>query len=199
MTGQGSTMKHSRGFSWIALGLLVALTTGCAQIKLGAPIASMDNIQKARGASMAPAALGHIALAAGKDKSLDSSLSVRSNSLASPYDDSFAQYLKQTLAAELQGAGLLDGTSPLLIEGVLVDNQLDAPIGTGRARIAARFSVVRAGKRVYDRELVASSTWDSPFVGAVAIPAAVNEYTALHRKLVAQLLDDPGFRAAVRQ
>jgi hypothetical protein len=32
----------------------------------------------------------------------------------------------------------------------------------------------------------------------VAIPGAINEYGLLYRKLVAMLLDDPGFRAAAR-
>jgi hypothetical protein len=34
-------------------------------------------------------------------------------------------------------------------------------------------------------------------VGAVAIPAAMNQYGALYKSLVAKLVDDPEFRRAL--
>jgi hypothetical protein len=75
---------------------------------------------------------------------------------------------------------------------------VDAAIGEGKGALAARFVVVKAGKVVYDKELRAEAKWESSFVGAVAIPRAVNEYTTLHRQLVTKLLDDPQFRVAVK-
>lgn len=174
-----------------------ALLTGCARIPLGAPVASVDNIQKAKGLGMAPVAIGEFKPEAGKDAKLDNTLSIRSNAVYSPINESFAQYLKETLRVELAAAGLLDPASATSIRGDLTASQLDAPIGQGTGALAARFVVARAGRTLYDKELKVNSTWESPFIGAVAIPAAVNEYSALHRKLVAMLLADPAFRTAV--
>ena len=174
-----------------------ALMGGCAQMTLGTPVATVDNVQKAKTTGMAPASLGEFALAAGKPRGMDESLSVRGNSLKSPYQNSFAAYLKEALAVELRSAGVLDPASKTVVQGWLTDNLVDASMGTGRGRLAARFVVVRAGKTVYDRELDASASWESSFVGASAIPTAVNEYSGLYRKLVGKLLDDKAFRAAV--
>jgi hypothetical protein len=174
-----------------------ALLTGCAQIKLGAPVPNIDNIQKAKSSGMAPVAVGEFALAAGKPAGLDKGVSVRSNTVSSPFDESFAKYLKETLSAELKAAGLLDPASPVAIIGELTDSQIDAAIGTGQGSLAARFKVNRAGQTTFDKEFRVASSWDSSFVGGVAIPRAVNEYSALYRQLVGKLLDDPQFRAAV--
>jgi hypothetical protein len=50
---------------------------------------------------------------------------------------------------------------------------------------------------VFDRELTVQSSWESSFMGAVAVPAAMNQYQALYKMLVAKLVDDPEFRKAV--
>ena len=39
------------------------------------------------------------------------------------------------------------------------------------------------------------ATWPSSFVGVEAIPAGINQYTALYHSLVGKLLDDPDYRA----
>lgn len=181
----------------VAGALSLALLSGCA-VKMGAPVASMDNVQAAKASGMAPAALGEFALAAGKPKSLDEGVSLRGTGLSSPFQGSFAQYLKETLATELKAAGLLEPGAPVVIQGWLTDSQADATgISQGNGSLGARFVVVRAGKKVYEKELQVSSTWESSFLGSVAIPAAVHQYTALYRKLVNRLLADPEFKAAV--
>jgi hypothetical protein len=174
-----------------------AVLTGCAQVPLGAPVASVDNIQKAKSIGKAPVNLGEFALAAGKDPKLDQSLAIRGATVVSSYDASFAKHLRETLRVELQAAGLLDPASATTIRGFLTASQADAAISQGSGSVAARFIVVRAGKTMYDKELKADATWESSFVGATAIPAAINEYSALYRKLVGLLLADPAFRAAV--
>ena len=174
-----------------------AALTGCARIPLGAPVASAGNILKAQGTGMAPANVGTFGVAVGKDPAIDKVLVVRSNKVLSPFDESFAKYLGETLRTELKAAGLLDPASATSLEGSLTDNVLDGPIGRGTGRLGARFVVRRAGKTLYDKQHQVDANWDSPFIGAVAIPTAINEYSALHRKLVGSLLDDPVFRQAV--
>lgn len=70
-------------------------------------------------------------------------------------------------------------------------------MSTGTAPLAARFVVTRGGSVNYDRELKVDASWESSFIGAVAIPAAATQYEALYRKLVGALIDDADFRKAV--
>lgn len=181
---------------WLSVG---GAMTGCAQLMLGQPQASAENLQKARATGMAPVALGSFALAAGKPADMDKAMSVRSNSVQSPVSGSFALHLKETLAAELAAAGLVDPASTTVIAGTLTDSVLDVPVGRGTGTLAARFVVTRDGAQRYDKELRVSADWDAPFVGAVAIPAAMNEFSALFRKIVGKLFDDPDFVSAVKR
>jgi hypothetical protein len=191
--------RHLTRVTLLTLVAAVALLTGCAQIQLGAPAPSVDNIQKAKAAGMAPVAVGEFGLAAGRDKAMDAGISMRSNTVSSPIQGSFAQYLKENLSTELRGAGLLDPASKTVISGKLTESVADASSSQGKGSLAAQFTVVRDGRNVYDKELRATSTWESSFVGAIAIPAAVSQYTALYRSLIGQLLDDPAFRSAVKR
>lgn len=173
------------------------LLVGCAQIQLGAPVASADNIQKAKASGLPAANVGAFVLAPGKDAKLDKSVDIRSNTVTAPTSSSFAAYLKETLTTELKAAGLLKADSQIVISGQLTDSQVDSAMAGGSGRLAARFSVSNAGRVVFDKELVATDKWESSFIGAVAIPAAINNYSALYRKLVGQLLDDADFRRTV--
>ena len=188
-------------FGWagrlVALGV-VALASGCAAVKMPESVGSAANQQKLR--ELAPVSQGvtfgeftasTAALAA------DKGLSVRGSNTIEPRDGSFARQLRDQLV--FKAAGLLSGSASLAITGVVTDNQLEAPIGTGKGRLAARIQVRRAGTIVFDKEIVASATWDSPFVGATAIPAAFNQYGALYPQLAGKLIDDPEFRAALRR
>ena len=188
----------SRALACAAAFVLLALG-GCAQLRMGAPIPSIDNMQAARSAGIAPVALGTFALAPGKSPSMDQSVSVRSNTVYAPEGSSFARYLRATLTTDLEAAGLLDPASGIVIEGLLTDSQLDVPTGTARGSVAARFSVTRSGAKVYDKELRASAEWASSFIGVEAIPTAMNQYGLLYRKLVAMLLADAEFRAAAKR
>jgi len=182
------------------LGLLVGVAglAACAIAPMGAPIPSTANIARARAAALPPMALGQFSLPAGKGSALDSRISIRSNTIHSPYGSSFAAYLRESLAADLRAAGLLDPASNIVIAGELVDSRIDVPVGTASAALAARFTVTRAGAQVYTRELRSSATWNAAFMGVEAVPMALNHYGELYRQLVGDLFDDPAFQAAVR-
>lgn len=179
-----------------AAAAVLALATGCST-QLGPPVASLENVQRLRAAGLMPMALGDFTLAAGTPAQVDKGISVRGLSVGSA-QGGMAGYLKATLTAELQAAGLLDPRSKAVILGELTDSDVDAAIREGTGRLAARFTVRRDGREVWRRELKVSATWPSSFVGVEAASAAINEYGLLHRKLVAALLDDPEFRAALR-
>ena len=164
---------------------------------MGQPKATIENAATLRGAGLAPVEVGRFTPDLAKGEGMDQGVSIRSNKLRSPVEDSFAQYLRQTLRAELASAGLLDPGADAVVTGVLSDSQVDAPIGQGTASLGARFVVTRAGNVCYDKQLDVNATWDSPFIGAAAIPQAAGQYEALYRKLVGVLLVDPAFQSAL--
>ncbi len=193
-------MMHTmtRPLLWATV-LGAVILTGCARIQLSPPTASADAIQTARSSGIAPAAIAPFSLAAGSPKALDLSVSIRGSTAYSPYQDSLAKYLEETLRTELASAGLLDPKSPYAISGELVRSEVAAGMSEGSAALGARFKVSHNGQSVFDKQLIATDTWPSSFVGAVAIPEALNRYTALYRKLIAALLADPAFVQAMKK
>jgi len=186
---------------WVArllcMALLVCLTA-CANVQMPAPVASATNLEKIRQSKLGPTQVGEFKLAAGKPAAMDMAVGGLRGSTISASAGSYSKQLREELIAELKGAGLLDPASPVLIEGELTDSMLDAAIGTGKGRLAARFKVRRNGDTVFDKELTAEASWDSSFMGAVAIPAAINHYGALYKTLIGKLVEDTEFRVAVK-
>jgi len=178
--------------------LLVAASqmVGCST-PMQPPSSTFENTAKLHNAPLAPAAVSEFALEQGRPAEKDRSVSLRAHSLVSPVGKSFSQYLKETLRRELQAANLLDADSATRISGFLVDSDVDAAMGTGTGSLTARFVVTKAGKVAYDRQLSTSLTWESSFMGAIAIPTAAQNYAFLYKKLVGKLFDDPDFRQAL--
>lgn len=176
-----------------------ALLVGCATVQTPAPTATPETVDKLRQANLAPSAVGKFSLAPGKSPDMDRTLSGLRGSSIAPSGGSFSEQLKQTIATELKAAGLYADNSKSVIDGQLTDSKVDAAVGTGTGRLAAIFTVNRDGKRVYSKELAVDAQWESSFMGAVALPAAINQYNALYKKLAAKLFDDPEFRAAMKR
>ena len=86
--------------------------------------------------------------------------------------------------------------SGAVVQGVLTKNELSTGIGTGTGTLGARFTLTRNGAAVYDKDLVAQQLWDGNFIGAIAIPDAINHYQSLYKDLVEKLLADEEFRKA---
>ena len=186
--------------SLLQLGSAVVLAlnlAACVTVQLPAPNPSAANAMKLRAAGIAPVATGSFVLSPGKPKAMDTTLGGLRGSHATPANGSFALQLRDVLVTDLKTAGLYDAASKRVIEGQLTDSQADAAIGTGTARLAARFVVRRDGVVVFDKEIVAQSSWDSSLLGPIAIPAAINGYNALYASLIGQLIDDKDFRAAL--
>lgn len=177
--------------------LSALLIVGCANVQLSATGATPATVERLRSAQLTPAQAGEFRLAPGKDAAMDTTLAgLRGNTL-SPAKGSWSQLLKDTLVVELTAAGLYDPASSLVITGQLIDSRVDAAIGTGTGRLAARFSVAKQGQVVYDKDVAVDASWESSFMGAVAVPQAMNQYGALYKALVARLVDDPDFRRAL--
>lgn len=190
----GSLSMHCATRLFALAGVL--LTTGCAQITMGPPQPTVENTQALRSRPLAPAQVGVFTLEAGKPAAMDRSHALRgANSVQSPIQGSFAQYLRESLVVELDAAGLLRPGAQTVITGTLLHSTVDPAMGT--ASLQARFVVTRSGQQRYAKELGAHAEWESSFLGAVAVPLAAAHYQGLYRQLVGQLVSDPDFRRAL--
>ncbi len=185
----------------LTLGAVAALAlqlTACSSIKMSQPKPTLETTAALRGTALAPANVGKFQLGGAVSASQDQSISLRgANSVASPIEGSFAQYLRESVRVELEAAGLYDAASQNIITGTLTSSEADAAIGTGKAKLGAHFVVTRGGQVKYDNQLAVEDSWESSFVGATAIPLAASHYEGLYRQLAAKLLNDPQFRSAL--
>lgn len=179
------------------LGAVALVLSGCATPPMAAPQATLDSIQALRAANLAPMMVGAFTAGPGHPTEMDRHIVVRAGSMAAP-SGSFARYLGDTITADLNGAGRLDAKSGLVLSGVITDSHVDSTMPVAHASLTARFTLTRDGKVVFDKTLSADSSWDSGFLGAVAIPDAFNHYTELFSTLSSKLFADPDFRAAAR-
>lgn len=182
-----------------AMLLVAGALVGCAAVKMPAPTASVASVEALRGTPLVMAGVGRFALAPGRPADMDRTLGGLRGSSVGPASGSFAQQLKDQLIADLRAAGLHDAASKVVIEGELTDSRVDAAIGTGTGRLAARFVVRRDGATVFDKEVAVEEQWESSFIGAVALPAAINHYTAFYPALTRKLFADADFQAALKK
>lgn len=179
------------------IGCLVALMLcGCVQVPVTYQPA-LENLEVLKGGKMPPLNVGVFALAPGKDAAIDKSVTARAATIVPANGGTFSQFLKEAITTELRTAGKYDSASTIVIRGLLTTSQLDAAIGTGSGALGAKFSLSRGDRVVYEKDVNVDSKWESSFVGATAIPAAINEYTSLYKKLIGKLFGDSEFRAAV--
>lgn len=171
---------------------------GCATVKMPAPTtANADNVATLHNTGLVPAKAAAFTLAPGKPAAMDTTLDGLRGSSVEPANGSFAQTLREQLVVDLKAAGLYDDASKVVIAGQLTDSMVDAAIGTGTGRLGAHFTVTRDGKPVFDKTIVVDAKWDSSFVGAIALPAAIQQYGALYRTLAGKLFADPDFQKAL--
>jgi hypothetical protein len=181
----------------LLLASLLALE-GCASFKLPAPTANIENVSALRDSRVAKAGVSSFSLAGGKAAALDKSVSVRGSTIA-PEKGTFAAYLGETLRSDLQAADKYDANSPTVILGELLDNQLHAAgASQADALLSVRFRVKRSSDVLYEKVIDQRASWKSSFVGAIAIPDAINHFGDQFRLILLQLYKDPQFQAALR-
>lgn len=177
---------------------LAAALVACAHTPAPAYQAGVDNTMALREAPAGAIAVGDFDAAEGVD---DATLrGMRGSTLSGASADGlFSTYLQQALETELRQAGRLDPASDLTLTGTLEVNKVDATGSReGHGQVAARFVLRRDGQVVFDKRLEATHRWESSFIGAIAIPAAMTGYVATVQKLIGTLFADPEFRAHLR-
>ena len=180
-------------FAAVACSLAVACATPLAPQQQ-----TFENVQILRANDIPQMALGEFTLAKGLPASVDKSLGIRAESVTPPAGLTFSGYLRQTLEAELTGAGKLKPSAPIVVSGELTQSRVSTSGANSTGVLGARFHVTRNGSAVFEKEIVVTEEWPSSFFGVEAIPAAMNHYNGFYPKIVTKLLQDPDFRAAVR-
>ena len=158
-----------------AVGSLVVLASGCA---MQAPHyqPSIDNVEVLKKSQARPMVLGSFSVQAGATGG--SAIGIRGSSMASPVGADYAAYLAEALRQELALAGKLDPKSEIEVSGVLIKNDIAAGgFSTNSGEIEARFLVRSGGQLRYEAVKRAELSWDSSFVGAIAIPKAQQQLT----------------------
>ncbi len=176
-----------------ALALLLSACAG----KMPLHTASVENVRQLRSSEMSPVSVGEFKLAAGRPKAIDTSITSRASSME-PEQGSMSAYLRDALIAELKVAGKFDPDAPAMITGELTDSELNTNVGTADGTLGARFVVSDRGAEKYNQLHTVKASWESSFIGAIAIPKAYQEYLALYQKLFAKLFGDPSFVEATR-
>lgn len=189
--------NYKRQYCFCALILSFSIMTGCASV---APVyvAKNENIRVLQSKPGAKIGAGDILI---KKENADrlNQLTIRGGGYTSPYQDSFANYLKEALIIELRAAGRWDPSSTIKISGELLENDLDGSgMNTGTARVGARFIIDHSGVTAYNKVLTADHSWESSFMGAIAIPKARENYVATVQKLLGMLFSDAEFLDAIR-
>ncbi|TNC76415.1 hypothetical protein FHI69_15790 [Janthinobacterium lividum] len=184
-------MRHAK----IVFAFLSAIVLSACSTVAPPYTPSMDNIQTLKNSAASQAKVGVFAA----QKNADAPLSMRGSSLASPYAKSYSVYVAEALKQELSMANKLAPDADIEISGTLLQNEFDASgFSTGTAMLEARFIVKKAGEVRYDQIKTASHEWPSSFAGAIALPRAMQEYTVVVQKLLAQLYQDKAFNNSLR-
>ncbi len=157
---------------------------------------SIDNVEALKKAGDFQARVGAIASAAAPGNL--NPISLRGNSMSSPYGTSYGAYIAEAIKQELTMAQKIAPSAEIELSGALLKNDIDAGVGTGTANIELQVVVKKNGKVGYDQIKSASAKWDSPFVGAVALPRATEEYVLMIQKLLGSFYADKDFINAVK-
>lgn len=182
-------------FRRVLLVPAVALATGCA-IQAPPYQPSIDNVEVLK-KSAGPTALGGFTVQAGGAGV--AVIALRGSPMSSPVGTDYAAYLANALSQELQLAGKLDPASKVVITGLLLKNDIAAAgISTNSGEIEAQFTVINNGQERYRGTHRAEMTWDSSFLGSIAIPKAQQQYPLLVQKLLTQLMADTRFQGALK-
>ena len=188
-------MIHTRTGRLVAAVAAALLITGCAT-KAPPYQPSLDNVETIKKV-LPPVVLGAFTVQAGATGA--TGIGLRGSTMNSSVGADYAAYLAEALRQELVLAGKLDAKSKLEISGVLVKNDIAAGgISTNSGEIEARFIVKNGGQQRFDKVKRIELSWDSSFIGGIAIPKAMQQYPVLVQKLLGELLADADFQAAVK-
>jgi hypothetical protein len=186
-------MRTTLFFRSFAAITAVVLASGCA---MQAPryTVSIDNVEQIKRAA-SQVKVGSFTVQAGTG----GAIGLRGSPMSSSVGNDYAAYLADALQQELKLAGKLNADSKLEISGQLLKNDISAGgFSTNSGEMEARFVVTNAGTVRFEKTKRAELSWESSFLGGVAIPKAQQQYPAIVQKLLSLLWGDAEFQAALK-
>lgn len=183
-------MKNIRFFALLAALLVSGCSTVAPQYQ-----ASFENTQVLKNNATSKVAVSDFQAA---DEKVNH-LTIRGGNFASPTNGSYVEYLKKALEQELYDANRLADAADVTVGGTLLENEIDASgFTTGVAHVKAEFTVKDSAKTRYQKVHSADIQWPSNFVGAIAIPRAIQEYPRVFSELLSKLYADAEFMEALK-
>lgn len=191
-----SERRFQSGKGACCLLLFALFLPACVSVQIAETTPSIETLKLLRNANIPPLAIGEFKAggAVGRAKSIN----IRGSTINAPKDGTFADFLKQTVQAELSAAGKYDPASATSLSAVLDESRGSENIATGRAALGAEFQVSKSGRLIFAKRYRVESDWKSDFIGALAIPEAFRQYNALYADLVRAVFTDPEFIAATK-
>jgi len=183
---------------WAAQVTLAIANVGLAGCATPAPdyLATPDHVAQLKRSGAAPTHVSFVATQPGLPGARF--LKVRTQQMRSPTGFDFGDYVAAALRTELQAAQLDNPASATEITGTLVQNQLDASgVKHDDGSMDVRFMVTRGPLVVFDKVKSVTYQWPGTADNTAAIPGALRGYTAMVRALMASLIADPDFIAAL--
>lgn len=179
----------------VCVALSCALTA-CASVDAAKYAPSVDNLQTLKSSGTVEARIKPFEAPESHDNPYP--VHLRAARMHSPVGDSFGTYLSNAMEQEFAVAGDLSPNAKFEVSGVLLKNDIDASgLSHGEGTISARFVVRRGSETVYDSVKTASGSWDSSFMGVVAINNATAAYPQIVQTLLAKLYADPVFMKTI--
>ncbi len=131
----------------------------------------------------------------GKNKKL---ITIRSVQMNSPYEDSYARYIEEAIKLDLMLADRYSSNAATKIDGVLIQNEMNGGgINAGDAVVEVEVSVVKDNLITFKKNFKQTHEWESSFLGAHAIPKAMEQYPILIEKLIGKIFADSEFSSEV--
>lgn len=183
------------GFKMAAALAVLLVVSGCAT-KAPPYDVSVDNVNVLKRGGTAPVRVGSFSVKAGAKGA--ESISLRGNGMSSPVGADYAAYIADALKQELTLAKRLDANANLEISGALINTDIDTAMGTASGYAEARFVVTKDGQVRYDKTKRGDASWDSSFMGNIAIPAAQRNYPVIVQHLLSSLYSDTDFQNALK-
>ncbi|HEA18523.1 MAG TPA: hypothetical protein ENH88_19170 [Pseudoalteromonas prydzensis] len=176
------------------LTLITVLALSACTIQVPPYRADISNVSKLKEIPNESVSVGKIK----SEKNLNK-ISLRSSPLVSSVGDSYGEYIENALLQELKLAKLWSGVAKKQVSGSLVDHDIDVTgFSEGDAFIKVNFVVSEGNVNLFEKTISAEHTFDSSFMGAIAIPNGQQSYVELVQKLLKNLYSDKDFIEAIK-
>lgn len=178
--------------------LPLLLLAGCAATPVDPPQTSVNVVRAMLAANIPPLRVGMFRAAPSGNVD-DREIRLRAAGIKAPSGSSFSSHMGETLSEQLRIVGKLDPSSPYEISGTMLENGANPAIGKAKGILKFDFRLTHDGKPRFEKILSVETQWNSSFIGALAIPEAERQYMGLYPELIAKLVNDPEFRAALQR